>query len=292
MTATPASPARRATRFAKADRRVSVFYFYVWDDEFGPGFIKICTYFPYPAKVWLNGHEWAKRQATKAGIGFTELANGFGSCDDPAALQAICDRLGPADIDAFFDRWMTVIPTPLSDDDRDGGYWWELSMRQIEVSRTIVFDQPRRGRAFFEAVVADNIGLGRPSEVRVIFGRKIHTQHQGHVPHPGRDPRRRRVHGRQLPRLPHQAVLERRSGAAHRDRRQLPRRPRLPSVASTTSTSSRPRPAPPTPGCSPCNKPVRTVPSRPRCSNGSHSPRSRRANESPRCGSGTPASWP
>jgi len=30
--------------FAKADRRVSVFYFYVWDDDFGPGFIKLCTY--------------------------------------------------------------------------------------------------------------------------------------------------------------------------------------------------------------------------------------------------------
>ena len=39
--------------------------------DFGPGFIKICTYFPYPAKVWLNGHEWAKRQARREGLGFT-----------------------------------------------------------------------------------------------------------------------------------------------------------------------------------------------------------------------------
>jgi hypothetical protein len=165
--------------FAKADRRVSVFYFYVWDAEFGPGFIKLCTYFPYPAKVWLNGHEWAKQQAAAAGIGFSELANGFASCADPARLQAICDRLGPADIEAFFDRWMTVIPTPLQAADRAAGYWWELSMRQVEVSRTIVFDQPRRGRAFFEAVVADNIGLGRPSEVRVIFGRNIYKNTKG-----------------------------------------------------------------------------------------------------------------
>jgi hypothetical protein len=165
--------------FAKADRRVTAFYFYVWDDEFGPGFIKICSYFPYPAKVWVNGHEWAKRQATKATVGFTELANGFGASEDPAALQAICDRLGSADIEAFFARWMTAIPTPLSDDDRDAGYWWELSMRQVEVSRTIIFDQPRRGRAFFEAIVADNIGVGRPSEVRVIFGRQIRSNTKG-----------------------------------------------------------------------------------------------------------------
>ena len=162
-----------AARFAfdKADRRVTVYYFYVSDDDFGPGFIKICSYFPYPAKVWVNGHEWAKRQATKAGLGFTSLADGFASCDDPARLKAICDRLGPNHLLGFFERWMAVIPTPLSRLDRAGGYWWELSMRQIEISRTIVFDAPRRGRAFFEAVVADNVDIGRPSEVRLIFDR-------------------------------------------------------------------------------------------------------------------------
>lgn len=165
--------------FAKADRRVTTFYFYIWDDDFGPGFIKLCTYFPYPAKVWVNGHEWAKRQATKAGISFTELANGFASCEDPDALQAICDRLGPADIEAFFERWLARIPVPLGADDRAAGYWWELSMRQVEVSRTIVFDAPRRGRAFFESVVADNVGIGRPSEVRLIFDRRIQRNTKG-----------------------------------------------------------------------------------------------------------------
>ena len=59
--------------FAKADRRVSVYYFYLVDRDFGPGFIKMCSYFPYPAKVWVNGHEWAKRQADQAGLGYTAL---------------------------------------------------------------------------------------------------------------------------------------------------------------------------------------------------------------------------
>ena len=52
----------------------------LWDADFGPAFIKVCAYFPYPMKVWVNGHEWAKRQAAKAGIGFTELSNGFATC--------------------------------------------------------------------------------------------------------------------------------------------------------------------------------------------------------------------
>jgi len=155
--------------FTKADRRVTCYYFYLWDVDFGPAFIKVCAYFPYPAKVWVNGHEWAKRQATRAGIGFTELSNGFASCTDPEGLQVICDRLGPGTIEDFFDRWMRVLPLPLTDADRAAGYWWELSMRQIETSRTIVFDVPRRARAFFEALVVDNLDIGRPDRVEVIF---------------------------------------------------------------------------------------------------------------------------
>jgi hypothetical protein len=155
--------------FVKADRRVTCYYFYLWDVDFGPAFIKVCAYFPYPAKVWVNGHEWAKRQATQAGIGFTELSNGFASCTDPEGLQAICDRLGPGTIGVFFERWMSILPLPLTDADRSAGYWWELSMRQIETSRTIVFDVPRRARAFFEALVVDNLDIGRPDHVEVIF---------------------------------------------------------------------------------------------------------------------------
>lgn len=157
--------------FAKADRRVTCYYFYVWDEDFGAGFIKICAYFPYPAKVWLNGHEWAKRQMTKAGVAFTELSNGFASCEDPAALQAACDRLGPGHITVFFERWTSRIPLPLTQADRDGGYRWEMSMRQVEVSRTIVFDDSAGALAFFEALIADNIGLGRPENVELVFGR-------------------------------------------------------------------------------------------------------------------------
>jgi hypothetical protein len=166
--------------FHKADRRVTCYYFYLWDDDFGPAFIKVCAYFPYPAKIWINGHEWAKRQATHAGIGFTELSNGFAATDDPAGLQAICDRLGPATIEAFAERWLAVLPLPLTPHNQAGGYWWEISMRQVEVSRTIVFAQPRHARGFFEALVADNLDIGRPEQVELIFaGRRVR---------PGRSP--------------------------------------------------------------------------------------------------------
>jgi len=164
------TPGTVCFEFVKEERRVGTYYFYIYDADFGPGFIKICTYFPYPAKIWLNGHEWAKRQARRQGVAFSELANGFASCAEPSALQAICDRFGPADVQGFFDRWTAVVPTPFTSDDKAAGYFWDLSMRQVEVSRTLVFDDPRRARGFFEALVSDNIGIGRPNEVRAVFG--------------------------------------------------------------------------------------------------------------------------
>ena len=160
-------------QYSKEERRVGIYYFYIVDPKFGPGFIKLCTYAPWPGKVWLNGHEWVKRQASREGIGFTALHNGFATCEQPARLQRLCDSLGPADVQAFFDRWIITIPTPLSSADRAAGYWWELSMRQVELSRTLVFDDPRRARSFFEALVADNVGIGRPEEVSVVFARRV-----------------------------------------------------------------------------------------------------------------------
>jgi hypothetical protein len=159
--------------FGKAQRRVTNYYFYLWDEQMGGAFIKVCAYFPYPMKIWVNGHEWAKRQATAAGIAFTELSNGFASCADPVALQAICDRFGPEAIAVFCQSWLDRLPLPLTPVDRAAGYWWDLSMRQVEFSRTIVFTAPRHARAFFETLVADNLDLGRPEQVEVIFGRKI-----------------------------------------------------------------------------------------------------------------------
>ena len=164
--------------FDKKDRRVTVYYFYLWDAAFGPAFIKMCTYCPWPMKIWVNGHEWAKQQCRKAGLGFTELSNGFASCDDPAVLQKICDALQPGTIGVFFQRWLSRLPVPLGAADQQAGYWWELSMAQVEVSRTLVFTQPRHARTFFEALVTDNLDLGLPDTIEIIFDRRIVTGRQ------------------------------------------------------------------------------------------------------------------
>ena len=66
---------------------------------------------------------------------------------------------------------MVRLPLPLSGADRDAGYWWELSMRQVETSRTLVFDEDCHARAFFEALLCENMDLGRPENVELLFRR-------------------------------------------------------------------------------------------------------------------------
>jgi hypothetical protein len=152
---------------------INFFYFYCVDADFGPFFLKFSTYFPYTAKLCINGNEWAKRQAAKTGIGFTPLDNGFAACDDVPAVQAICDSLGPEHIDALLRKWLRILPHPFSDADEAAGYRYELSVLQAEFSLTQMLDRPVSGRIFFEQVLHDNLDIGRPDQVSLIFDRRI-----------------------------------------------------------------------------------------------------------------------
>ncbi|MDQ4032239.1 MAG: hypothetical protein M3332_08215 [Actinomycetota bacterium] len=163
---------------------VNHYYVYAVDADFGPFFLKFCSYFPYTARLCINGHEWAKRQAAKAGIGYTALDNGFATCDDPAALQAVCDRLGPEQIQALLDKWLAILPSAFTEADRAAGYRYECSILQAEFSLTQVLDRPVSGRVFFEQVIRDNLDAGRPDQVSLIFDRRVHRGRKR--PTPGR----------------------------------------------------------------------------------------------------------
>jgi hypothetical protein len=163
---------------------INHFYVYAVDADFGPFFLKFASYFPYTAKLCINGNEWAKRQAAKAGIGFEPLDNGFAACDDQRRLQRICDRLGPDEIDRLLRKWLARLPHPFTPADRRAGYRYDISVLQAEFSLTQMLDRPLTGRVFFEEVIRDNIDVGRPDRVSVIFDRRI--QRGRRKPTPGR----------------------------------------------------------------------------------------------------------
>src|SRR5258707_11928113 len=100
------------------------------------------------------------------------------SCVAPVVTQAVAG----AGHWVFFEYWMSRLPLPLTTADRDHDCWWLLSMRQIEVSRTLVFDDPRRVRTVFEQLLAGNMNLGPPSTPRSSSPRKSPARHRAPSP--------------------------------------------------------------------------------------------------------------
>ena len=127
---------------------VNHYYFYGVDEDFGPFFLKFCSYFPYNAKLCINGHEYPKRQLAKRGV---------------AAEK----------IDRLLRKWLRRLPHPFPPRDRASGYRYQLSILQAEFSLTQVLDQPVMGRIFIEEVIRENLDIGRPSQVSLIFDRKV-----------------------------------------------------------------------------------------------------------------------
>src|SRR5664279_1109230 len=109
---------------------------------------------------------------------------GFAAVDDVDRLQAICDSLGPGHIEALLRKWLKILPNPFTTADEAAGYRYELSVLQAEFSLTQMLDRPVSGRIFFEQVLHENLDIGRPDQIGLVFDRRIIRK--GHHPTPGR----------------------------------------------------------------------------------------------------------
>jgi hypothetical protein len=158
---------------------VKQFYVYAVDRDFGPFFLKFCSYFPYNAKLCINGHEWRKRQLDLGGIDYAALDNGILCCAEPKRAQVLAERLSAAKIDALLRKWLRLLPHPFTAADRAAGYRYDVSILQAEFSLTQVLDRPVTGRAFFEEVIRENLDIGRPSQAQLIFERRVNRRTPG-----------------------------------------------------------------------------------------------------------------
>ena len=164
---------RASPELVDSTAMVNAWYVYLVDDDFGPCFIKFCSYFPYNAKLCINGHEYLKRQLEKRSIPFEALDNGIMSCADPAAMQDIAGEIDAGLIDALFRKWLARLPHPFTKEDRAKGIRYDLSILQAECALTRVFDRPAVGRVLFEEIIRENLDIGRADHVQLIFGRRI-----------------------------------------------------------------------------------------------------------------------
>jgi hypothetical protein len=152
---------------------VNHFYVYCVDRDFGPFFLKFCTYFPYNAKLCINGHEWLKRQLEQLDIGYEALDNGVLWCERPTKAQALAQALSAQKIDALLRKWLRALPHPFNAADRHAGYRYDISILQAEFSLTQVLDRPVTGRVFFEEVIRENLDIGRPAQAQLIFEHRV-----------------------------------------------------------------------------------------------------------------------
>ncbi len=160
---------------------VNHWYFYGFDAGFGPFYIKFCGYFPFTGQIYL-GHEHATQQCLKQGIAFTALDNAFGTVSDAAAVQQICDGLDDQKIYRFAGKWLARLPQPFTRADEDADYRWQLPVQQIGFSATMALDRPLNSRIFFDQLIRDNLGIGRPDKVTLVFGRTIRKRGKFQTP--------------------------------------------------------------------------------------------------------------
>lgn len=165
--------ADRYPRLLRTTAMVNQYYFYGLDADFGPFFFKFSSYFPYTAKFCLNGHEYLKQQLAQAGIAYEALDNGILSCADPLQMQRLADGLSAEKIEALIRKWQAHLPQPFTAVERAAGYDYEISILQVEFALTQILDRPQTGRLFFEAAIRENLDLGRPAQVQLIFERRI-----------------------------------------------------------------------------------------------------------------------
>lgn len=154
---------------------VNHFYIYIRDPEWGPAFIKTSAYAPWPIWIYLNGHEWAKRQCEKAHLSYVALDNGFRSCDDPKQLQRTCDRLGPGAVHSFFWRWCHRLPSPFTRSHLRHGYPASSPTASSRCPIPASSTSPSGSSILRGSHPRDHLDVGRPDRVAIIFGRKVNS---------------------------------------------------------------------------------------------------------------------
>ena len=108
---------------------VNYFYFYCVDADFGPFFVKFCSYFPYTAKLCVNANNWAQRQAEKAGIAFTPMDNAFAAVGDVPGVAGDLRFPGRgARSRALLAKWLRILPHPFTEEDIAAGYRYDVSI--------------------------------------------------------------------------------------------------------------------------------------------------------------------
>jgi len=161
-------------------RWVDQYNFYIYDRAWGRMFVRICPYFPFPARVYLNQHYWLAQRLEQREIGFLPCANAFLRCRDPQQLQQLANSLQPQDITRCAQKWLTyLVPFFTARERRKAGVQHRLFFAQVEYCDNLIFKRRAALDRLGERLLDANRSIGRPDSLSLIFGRRITQRHQG-----------------------------------------------------------------------------------------------------------------
>jgi hypothetical protein len=161
-------------------RWVDQYNFYIHDRAWGRMFVRVCPYFPFPARIYLNQHYWLANRLREQGIPFTQCANAFLRCSDPEYLRKLADSLQPNDIIRCAQKWLAcLVPFFTARERRQAGVQHRLFFAQVEYCDNLIFKRRAALDRLGERLLDANRSIGQPNSLTVIFGRRIQKRHQG-----------------------------------------------------------------------------------------------------------------
>ena len=159
------------------NRFVQQYYFYLQDRDFGRMFVRVCPYFPFSARVCLNGHEWLACRLRAEGIAFQQCANAFRTCADPPRLQELADQFSAAHLEACAHRWLAQLVRFFTDRERRRqGFGYRLFVSQVEYCTNLIFERRAALDRLHDRLLDLSRSIGHPDKIATIFGRRI-TKH-------------------------------------------------------------------------------------------------------------------
>lgn len=165
----------------KCKRLYTFYYFYIYDEELGPIYLRVGSYVPFEATGYFNGHSFLARWLEKAKIAFKLRDNSFTYVDDPQVLQKAADSLDCKLIEQRFNYWSFKLGPKFSRSERQalGGlrrYW---CFAQVEYCMNFIFKRNRPIRDLY--VRSCDLGLMTLTMDRIanIFGRRVTRRIKG-----------------------------------------------------------------------------------------------------------------
>ena len=161
-------------------RWVNQYNFYLNDRKFGRMFVRVCPYFPFPARICLNQHHWLANRMKERGIRFKQCANAFLRCSDPEVLQQLSDSLLPYDVIACGQKWLAYLtPFFTETEHRKAGCQHRIFFAQVEYCDNLIFRRRAALDALSDRLLDANRTIGRPDKLTVIYGRRVSKYHSG-----------------------------------------------------------------------------------------------------------------